>query len=97
VIHSFIAYKIVIFAGKPIPINSTVDILYPTVSMFGKLSFEANFGDDLSKPFKYDINKFPWMGVHVKITYELYALIRESNSFFFYFFLFCTLQFYHFL
>jgi hypothetical protein len=54
-----IEYQIMKFTEKQIPINSTVDILYPTVSMLGNVSVEANFGDDLSKPFKYDINKFP--------------------------------------
>jgi hypothetical protein len=49
--------NIVKFTGNPIPINPTVDILYPTVSMAGNASVEANFGDDSAKPFQYDINK----------------------------------------
>jgi hypothetical protein len=54
--------------GKPIPINSTVDLLYPTVSMLGtgfgdgNCSVEANFGNDSAKPFKYDIENCPGMG-----------------------------------
>jgi hypothetical protein len=56
-----ICYKIVKFAGKQIPINSTVNPLYPTVSVRGNVSVEANFGDDLAKPFKYDIKKCPGM------------------------------------
>jgi hypothetical protein len=34
------------------------NLLYPTVSMH-KGSVEANFGDDLAKPFKYDIKMCP--------------------------------------
>jgi hypothetical protein len=45
--------------GKPIPFNSTVDILFPTVSMAGDASVEANFGEDSAKPFRYDIKKCP--------------------------------------
>jgi hypothetical protein len=55
-----ISYKIAKFTGKPIPINSTVDSLYPTVSMyggFGNVFVEANFGDDSAKAFQYNIYK----------------------------------------
>jgi hypothetical protein len=47
--------KICVFLGKPIPIGPTVDRLFPTVRM-ANLSVEANFGDDLAKPFKYKID-----------------------------------------
>jgi hypothetical protein len=62
--------KIVKFTGKPIPICPTVDTLFPTVSMDGNISIEANFGDDSAKPFKYDIKKcqhFEMTGVKRKI------------------------------
>jgi hypothetical protein len=43
------------------PINSTANLLYPTVSMSGYGSVLANFGDDPAKPFSYDIKKCPGM------------------------------------
>jgi hypothetical protein len=48
------------FTGKQIPIIHPAgdDRLYPTVS-FRNLSLEANFGNDLSNPFKYDVIKCP--------------------------------------
>jgi hypothetical protein len=49
------------FTGKPITIDSTANPLYPTFSLVGKVSLEANFGDDLANPFRYDINKCPGM------------------------------------
>jgi hypothetical protein len=49
------------FTGKPIPIISTADTLYPTVSIHDGL-LEANFGDNPAKSFKYDIEKCPGMG-----------------------------------
>jgi hypothetical protein len=58
-----IASKVLItnakFTGKPMPINPppTGDHLYPTISAHPFLSLIANFGDDLAKPFKFDINK----------------------------------------
>jgi hypothetical protein len=55
-----IGFKIVKFTGKQIPINPTVNALYPTITLKGKVSVEANFGEDRqAKPFKYDIKKFP--------------------------------------
>jgi hypothetical protein len=37
-----------------------VDSLYPTVSLAGRnVSVEANFGDNLAIPFKFDIEKCP--------------------------------------
>jgi hypothetical protein len=52
--------KIVRFTGKQIPINpTTVNPLYPTVTLLGPGSVEANFGDDLAKPFCYDIQECP--------------------------------------
>jgi hypothetical protein len=49
------------FTGKQIPINTTANTLYPTVSMygFGYGSVVANFGDNPAKPFSYDIKKCP--------------------------------------
>jgi hypothetical protein len=47
------------FAGKPIPISPSVDLLYPTV-WISWASVEANFGNNLAgKPFKFDYNKCP--------------------------------------
>jgi hypothetical protein len=56
--------------GKQIPIKSTITTLYPTISMHGNVSVEANFGDDLAMPFKYDINNlqhFELTGVKHKL------------------------------
>jgi hypothetical protein len=47
------------FTGKQIPVNSTVKLLYPTVTMPGMASVEANFGDNPAKPFCYAIEKCP--------------------------------------
>jgi hypothetical protein len=45
--------------GKQIPINPTVDRLYPTAYL-NDVSVEANFGNNLvDKPFKFDIDKCP--------------------------------------
>jgi hypothetical protein len=46
------------FTGKQIPISPSVNCLYPTAQLWD-FSSEANFGDDKSKPFKYDIDKCP--------------------------------------
>jgi hypothetical protein len=51
------------FTGKPIPINSTMDHLFPTLSILGIASVEANFGDDMTKPFRYDIDKCPGLNL----------------------------------
>jgi hypothetical protein len=48
-------YKIV--TGKPTSIDSKANLLYATVTIYGHGSVEANFGDDLAKPFKYDVHK----------------------------------------
>jgi hypothetical protein len=54
----FGGYKTVKFTGKPIQIDDpTVNTLCPTVSIYGNLSVEANFGDDSTKPFKCDLVK----------------------------------------
>jgi hypothetical protein len=45
--------------GKPIPINPSVRRLYPTVTVWKDTSLESNFGDDPTKPFRYDIAKCP--------------------------------------
>jgi hypothetical protein len=55
--------KIVKSAGKPIPIKTTMFLLYPTASMRENVSIEANFGDDTAKSFKYDIDKCPGMSM----------------------------------
>ena len=52
-------YKFVKPTGKQIPFNSTVDILFPTVTMYYHNMAEANFGNDSGKPFKYDIKECP--------------------------------------
>jgi hypothetical protein len=49
------------FTGKETPINSMVDTLYPTISMDGNATVEVNFGENLAKPFSYDIKKCPGM------------------------------------
>jgi hypothetical protein len=50
--------------GKPIPIKpSAADFLYPYVRIGGRTAFEANFGDNLAKPFKYDIGNCPGMDI----------------------------------
>jgi hypothetical protein len=50
------ADKLIQFTGKPIPITPSVDRLYPTVRMVCS-ALTANFGYDLAKPFKFDIEK----------------------------------------
>jgi hypothetical protein len=52
---------VVKFTGKQSPIDSMMDTLslYPTVSICSSISVEANFGDNIAKPFKYDIDKCP--------------------------------------
>jgi hypothetical protein len=47
------------FAGRKILINPTVDRLFPAVTMWEDETFEANFGNDPAKPFKYDIHNCP--------------------------------------
>jgi hypothetical protein len=44
--------------GKPIPISPSVGCLWPTVKMLDA-SVEFNFGDNLAKPFKFDVEKCP--------------------------------------
>jgi hypothetical protein len=56
------------FAGKQIPIKNPGTMLFPTTRVRG-ISVEANFGNDLAKPFKYDINTCPGL-----------ALQHASNS-----------------
>jgi hypothetical protein len=56
-------YKVIKFTGKPIPMSCTVDILYPTLSISRNGLVEANFGDNLAKPFSYDIDKCPGMNL----------------------------------
>jgi hypothetical protein len=33
--------------------------LIPTVGLWEGVSVEANFGEDLAKPFKYNVDTFP--------------------------------------
>jgi hypothetical protein len=41
-----------------------VDYLFPTVTLWDEMSsIEANFGDNPAKPFAYDIQKCPGMGL----------------------------------
>jgi hypothetical protein len=51
--------------GKQIQINPSADCLYPLVTMrdFADMTLETNFGDDPAKPFKYDIEKCPGLGL----------------------------------
>jgi hypothetical protein len=39
-----------------------VDQLFPTVEV--GFTVEANFGDDLAKPFEYDVKNCPGMGLN---------------------------------
>jgi hypothetical protein len=49
--------------GKPILISPSVHRLYPTVTMWQGTSLEANFGDNLAKPFSFECPNLvlPWM------------------------------------
>jgi hypothetical protein len=49
------------FTGKQIPImRPTANCLYPTVTVWHRSAFCANFGDDPdNKPFEYDIEECP--------------------------------------
>jgi hypothetical protein len=48
------------FAGQKISINNpTVDHLFPAVQLFANTTLKANFGDDPTKPFEYDIKNCP--------------------------------------
>jgi hypothetical protein len=49
------------FSGKQIPImHPTANYLYPTVTLWHRAAFCANFGDvPDDKPFKYDTEKCP--------------------------------------
>jgi hypothetical protein len=53
--------------GKQIQIHPLADCLYPMVIVDGdanNMILHTNFGDDLlAKPFKYDINKCPGLGL----------------------------------
>jgi hypothetical protein len=62
-IKLIILYKITKFTGKPIPIDSTLDLLYPSLSLPENILLEANFGDDSAKSFSYDIDKCPVMNL----------------------------------
>jgi hypothetical protein len=50
------------FSGRQFPIDPKVDHLIPTV-VWDDMSLEANFGNNPSKPFEYDIKKCPEMGL----------------------------------
>jgi hypothetical protein len=52
--------------GKQIQINLVADCVYPTVTMcdHADMFLETNFGDDSAKPFKYDIEKCPGLGLN---------------------------------
>jgi hypothetical protein len=60
-------HKFAKFTGREIPINPTVNSLYPTVTIHGYGSVEANFGDDLAKPFSYDIDKCPGLNLECNL------------------------------
>jgi hypothetical protein len=47
------------FAGKKIPISPVENCLFPTIKICGDICLEANFGDDPTKPFIFDILKCP--------------------------------------
>jgi hypothetical protein len=53
--------------GKQIQVDLLADCecVYPIVSMgkYADMSLETNFGDDPVKPFKYDIEKCPGLGL----------------------------------
>jgi hypothetical protein len=40
-----------------------VDHLFPSILMWPDAHLEANFGDNVAKPFEYDIQKCPGMGL----------------------------------
>jgi hypothetical protein len=44
--------------GKQIAISPSVDCLFPTIYIWDT-PLEANFGDDLAKPFKYTTGTCP--------------------------------------
>jgi hypothetical protein len=71
-------YKIVKFTGKQIPITSTVDSLYPTVTLYEDASVLANFGDCSAKPFCYDIKKCP--GLVFKWGWNQYICQLENKQ-----------------
>jgi hypothetical protein len=48
---------------KKIAISPVENCLLPTIKIGGDLSLEANFGDDSTKPFKFDILKCPELNV----------------------------------
>jgi hypothetical protein len=57
-----------VFAGRQIPISPSVDQLFPYITMSSMggndiVELVANFGDDLDKPFEYDIKTCPGMGL----------------------------------
>jgi hypothetical protein len=57
--------------------------LYPTVSTSILGNFEANFGDDSAKPFKYDIGKCPglkWDYINLLKGRENTAKDDDENS-----------------
>jgi hypothetical protein len=55
-----ISSRISNFTGNQIPINpETGNCLIPTVAVWDGVSVEANFGDDLAKPFKYNLQTCP--------------------------------------
>jgi hypothetical protein len=58
-VFSFIFQSNWKFAGRKIPINPTVDRLFPTVRLFANTTIVANFGGDAAKPFEYDIHNCP--------------------------------------
>jgi hypothetical protein len=49
--------------GRQIPIDPTVEHLFPSVPLWDDMSVEANFGDNPAKPFEYDIRHCPGMGL----------------------------------
>jgi hypothetical protein len=54
------------FPGKQIQIKPLTDFVYPMVLMrdFADMTLKTNFGDDPDKPFKYDIEKCPGLGLN---------------------------------
>jgi hypothetical protein len=51
------------FSDHQIPIDPTVDHLFPTVALRYDIPLEANFGNNPAKSFEYDIKKCPGMEV----------------------------------
>jgi hypothetical protein len=56
--------KITHILDLKMPISPSVDHLFPAVTLLSRTSsIEANFGDHKDKPFEYDIQNCPGLGM----------------------------------